>query len=476
MDETSSPDYTFIFEDLSDSIRSGLVWVTKAGLQDAFYVHTAVQDIQLLKRNLPFIPPEIADCIDIASAVYVADKLALRSVRKKTSIRTVIPVRCPEMWAREVVALELQRILYWFTRDNWVIEFTHRTAQPRLAELQPRLISDSETRIGSVEVALWSGGLDSLAGLLNRAAEGVTTRFTLIGTGSSDITHSVQRKIASRAQALITPGRLKLIQVPIRLRDKEIGPTKRIKLSYSQRSRGFVFMLLGAACAYLEGQRALYIYENGIGAINLPFRASETVRDHAVSVNPLSLRRMGNLVSLVIGEPFVFVNPFLLWTKAEMCRILGLRKADGLVWQTVSCDRPRRERPRQCGCCSSCLLRRQALIEAGLADHTPYGVLAEREDQPHHDQDKPRRPFSSTHLQAMLYQVDHLRSLMEDKDPWISLIRQPGHAILEQIVEETAVESRTMGVTSQQIMDLYLRYINEWDGQSRHLLSLGLNT
>jgi len=51
------------------------------------------------------------------------------------------------------------------------------------------------------------------------------------------------------------PGRIRLVQIPIRLDESTA-----LQKEPSQRSRGFVFMLLGAACAYLAGKMTLHIH------------------------------------------------------------------------------------------------------------------------------------------------------------------------------------------------------------------------
>src|SRR5256885_13829390 len=109
------------------------------------------------------------------------------------------------------------------------------------------------------------------------------------------------------------PGHIEHIQIPLRLKQHVDA---RLSKNRSQRSRGFVFTMLGAVCARVQGESTLYVYENGIGAINLPFNRSTVARDHAVSVHPLSLQRLGNLLSMALGTRFTVVNPFLLSTKA----------------------------------------------------------------------------------------------------------------------------------------------------------------
>src|SRR5205085_10815902 len=129
------------------------------------------------------------------------------------------------------------------------------------------------------------------------------------------------------------------------------------------RSRGFVFLLLGAVCALLEGKDELFVYENGIGAINLNYGSPEVGLDQSRAVHPISLIEMSHLVSNTLDAPFAFHNPFLFTTKAQMCEVFNrlpeqfLVQVNRLVSKTVSCDRRSRipKELMQCGCCSSCL-------------------------------------------------------------------------------------------------------------------------
>jgi 7-cyano-7-deazaguanine synthase in queuosine biosynthesis len=502
-DHLADPDYTYVFEDLVDKLKAGKVQVFKHHSRRStlkqYSMRVAVEDEQLLKRRLVYMPPVIADCVDVAAAVFVADKLTGRSVSKRTHIHTVVPVRCPGLWNRNGLITELERILYWFTRDNWTFEFVRRLADPRPSEMQPRLPMQSDEDMHErvdgdcgVEVALWSGGLDAYAGLCNRVQDYPQRSFILFGTGSNDKTQHLQEQLATKLNGILdvraishrkarNTTQLKLVQVPVRLAHGENLPVRKIHRSSGQRSRGFVFMLLGAAYAYLENQRDLYLYENGPGAFNLPYRASETVRDHAVPVHPLSLLRMGRFFSMIIGEPFRFHNPFLLWTKAEMCETIAELPLRQLIWETMSCDRPRREIPSQCGCCSSCLLRRQALLALRLEDRTQYGVLSEMRDIENAKLlplGNHRRPFKASHLQAMQYQVDRLKAIFQSDNPWFSLASRPGYALLEQTVEETAREVEagigSIPVTPKQILRLYQKYISEWTTDVEVALGYGL--
>ncbi len=55
----------------------------------------------------------------------------------------------------------------------------------RLTELQ--MCMPFADPVQPVKVALWSGGLDSLAGLYNQLLAESTTKYTLFGTGANHV-------------------------------------------------------------------------------------------------------------------------------------------------------------------------------------------------------------------------------------------------------------------------------------------------
>lgn len=296
-----------------------------------------------------------------------------------------------------------------------------------------------------VEVALWSGGLDSLAGLLNRTAtDSIGSRYVLFGTGGNSYIHSVQRRVFNSVKQQTSSG-LSLIQLPFRLSGTNGLPKNRYC-----RSRGFVFLLLGAVCSELQGQDHLYLYENGIGAINLPFRSSEVGVDHTRAVHPTSLLKLGACVSQIFGKPFVFCNPFLFWTKAQMCQILKGNKC-AIIAETITCDRRHRQKYFQCGWCSSCLLRRQALAVAGIQDPTRYVV-------PH---SRPAKAAEHAYFLAMQQQYEGFDRLFASPAPCSDFMRS-----FTGLLDFTEPLAKQVGKPEhelqEQILRLYQRYTQEW--------------
>lgn len=429
------PDYTYIFDDITD--QPSRVWVFEHRSKTGNIVTVKVVSDHLSWWSARQMVATVADLVAIGAAVYVADRLSIRPKEQGCTIKVVLPVRCPELLRETEVTELLSEVLFWFTGDNWQFEFKNRC-------LERQMLLPVDVHKHFDEVCLWSGGLDSLAGLLNRLRTYPDRKYLLFGTGGSKYIHGLQSQIAKGVSSQF-PGHTQLVQVPINLRN----PGK-LPHSSSQRSRGFVFLLLGAVCAYLGEADSLCIYENGVGAINLPYRAAEVGLEHARSVHPHSLLLMANLISYLLKKPFSFHNPFQYWTKAQMCEVFMQEALINLVSRTVSCDRRLRQRkqPIQCGRCSSCLLRRQALAANHLPDRTDYMVMEPtREDEPH--------------LAAMLYQVDVFDSCFKTDDPWQSIIRR--HLELHISVAALAKqENVSTNVIKERVLQLYRNYVEEW--------------
>jgi 7-cyano-7-deazaguanine synthase in queuosine biosynthesis len=451
----AGPDYTFIFGDFTDNLASGSMVDHQGGSTARFYV--SIDDCQLAAARGGSIPSQVADLIDLAAAVYFADRFSIRHQGMTCEVEVELPLRHPEVLRRNGIADRLEHVLTWYTGDHWHFDFVRRSAPGRASECQLGL--ELQYRGGqAVEVALWSGGLDALAGLENRLRTNPNGQFMLVGAGGNPFIQGVQKGVAQEVSARHR-GHVGLLQIPVRSAGTASMP------KHSQlRSRGFVFLLIGLAAAYAVGERQLRVYENGIGAINLPFRASEVGLDHARSVHPLSLLRVADFVSAVLEVPVFAENPFLLTTKAEMCQVLADKEWKLVIPQTVSCDSRRREaeKPVQCGCCSSCLLRKQALAAQKIEDRTEYVVPLNR----------PARPEESNHLRAMLCQVEQLRQVLNGPSPWLELIRE--HPTLCEIVDQGSAQADLAPEMMQDgLLRLFHSYISEWD-RARATVAEGL--
>ncbi|MCB9134264.1 MAG: hypothetical protein H6636_02490 [Anaerolineales bacterium] len=438
--EASKMHYCYIFPDLTEKYEELKVidnlnskeYIVKVRVNDAQFANTSSDYVSLL-----------ADLVDLATSVYVSDWILPRKIRETFDVHVVLPLRNPNLFMEPSIYEELTNLLRYYTDDNWDFEFVKRKKKPRGVEEKRKLLWPSE----SPDVALWSGGLDSLAGLVNRIQNNNRPQFTLFGTGGNDQILGKQNEIIRDVRFKFA-AQLNLIQVPLDIKYPSVAPPTNDIF----RARGFTFKLLGAVCALLEGQNSLYIYENGFGAFNLPFTPAENGISHTRSVHPIALIKMGKFISKIFNGPFRFQNPFLFSTKGEMC--LDLIDYSDLAFETISCDGRFRQtdQPSQCGYCSSCLLRRVSLLVALGKDYTEYVVtngnlslaLVER-----------------GHFEAMNYQVGKLIECFEAQNPWESFLSL--YPNMRNFARQIALEQEVSIASIQhRILRLYRTYTEEW--------------
>jgi 7-cyano-7-deazaguanine synthase in queuosine biosynthesis len=223
-------------------------------------------------------------------------------------------------------------------------------------------------------VALFSGGLDSFAGAAQTLYDSPGHNYIFVSGVTNTRQQGAQRAQLNRLR-LKTSAHICHVAIPYGLHWAGVGAE--CKEESSQRTRGFLFLTLGAVSAITAGTKELFLYENGVGAINLPYDRTQVGTYNSRATHPSALLRMEDFVKALTGQKFSVINPFLFSTKAEMCRSAAVQELGEFMALTFSCDGfPVRAKNRgQCGSCTSCLLRRQALELAGLSRYDQNGYL-----------------------------------------------------------------------------------------------------
>lgn len=408
----------------------------------------AIKDSVFLMKGGRRVLPLYADCFDLGSAVQLADWWSQPISTKEGKPRQItinLALRTPENFDSSVVHELLEKTLYWETGDHWKFHFDKRRKLGRAAELQEYMWPESAD-----EIALFSGGLDSAAGSCARLLEEPSKTLLLFGLiGHNSRLMNTQAEVYNRLERRF-PRRV--AWMPVNLPRRRMEPRKNNQLF---RARGFAYLMAGAAAAGIYGKTFTHIYENAPGALNLPFRMSEVgAEDHARAVHPLSLFYMSQLISAIWGINFEFINPFMYSTKAEICSSLLDADLLNLVIQSVSCDRCGRDK-FQCGCCSSCLGRREALAFLGIEDKTIYQTTFAKGEEL-------ARLRARSHFKHMNHQVSEWQKILGKLGAWDRLSRMYP-SLLYDTVTRICRECRT---NTQSMIDPLLgvleRYCYEW--------------
>lgn len=320
----------------------------------------------------------VLDLLCIAAGVYALDRAVKRRKEKgnDSGVRTFsvcFHTSDPDYWNQPEVIEQLIDILAFLTGDVWLISFRKNDAAPS---------STIQTELGidwpfpPRRLALYSGGLDSAAGLANRLLDGVDD-YLLLTVGHQSAIRSVCRSQIKILGCELQEAR-KVAHASLLLR-LDGGVAERLShQEKSQRARAFLFCAAAAVVAHACRIQDIEIFENGVGAINLP--PMEGMLGDGMSTrgaHPGFLNKMSSLVSAAIGSELNYQLPFLWTTKAEMVR--GLMRRPRLAeWAHTSrsCVHTslRARGRRHCGICPACIERRQAFIAAGVPEnpHYPY--------------------------------------------------------------------------------------------------------
>lgn len=408
------------------------------------------------------LTPQLQDLMEVATAAYLADRFAPRrhperseqSVPMNRRIRLSLPVRLPHLWKRRPAQL-LGDLMFCLAADEWEFTFTATAAESAFPQ-QSYLLDVSPER--EAAVMLFSGGLDSYAGAVRQLCD--PEPFHVLVSG---YTHNRMAAEQVAQSKILFEGRRQLghhVAVPYGMPAKVAG----IRLESSQRSRSLIHLSIGALTALSLGRRDFSIYENGIGALNLPFDASQSGWEVSRAVHPKVLSLMEELIGEITGEPFQIRTPFLFSTKAESIVGAEMTRYCHGIRHTFSCDRfPNyRERRRQCGVCSSCVLRRLALETAGFrnaepADEYAYDITADG-FVPH--------PSAAFVLDKFDAQTHRLRQCLDSEQPWLEVSR-----LFPELREvEFLLANRKIGVKDIEasLLSLYARHVGEWSNFSGH--------
>ncbi len=423
------------------------------GLVD-WQMHYKLDDEPIARNLAREVDPVFADLLDLAVAVYVTDRLTPRrpkfapkdGTHWRRSLRLRVAVREYGFWTDPETTDLVHQLLGWLTDDVWAIEFVANLASRRDSETQSRLFVDPPAQ--PTQTVLFSGGLDSLLGA---ASDGLDPEgeLILVSAGTHPRMKGKQAELA-RGLRELTSRRIRQVIIPVGLTKagKEFVEDRRGE--ESQRSRGFVFLSFGAAVAHAAGCDELRVHENGPGALNLPLTPGQQGSMNTRAARPETLAMMEALIARLAGHSFRIVNPAFWLTKAEMCEqaVPGLLP---LMVSSVTCDMGMTRRTKTdplCGVCTSCLLRRQALLASGLKavdeadlDRMPGDGLAASRSQ------------ANPMILAMLEQAREIKRALADPDPWRALTaRYP----------ELGRARRAFDGEPRQFTNLFSRYIDDW--------------
>lgn len=312
----------------------------------------------------------VMDFLFLSSVIYSIDKIVPRDNAQDNWTRNLkldIPVSSLEKWNN--IKDDFQEMISFLTGDNWNIGFKQlQTSLARTTFPEYLKMFDGELKA----VSLFSGGLDSLTGIINWLEENEGD-LLLVGHYDPQVggPKNDQKTLYSQIDSYYD-GRTNLLQVKIGQKPSPPEST--------YRSRSLLFIALGVYAANFIGDEIpLLVPENGTIALNVPLTPSRRGACSTRTTHPYFLKMVRKVISkLGINNPIV--NPFQFLTKGEclsQCSNKQLLKQVAL--DSVSCGKRGHRRDwirktaKGCGRCVPCIFRRASLHKINL-DIESYGL------------------------------------------------------------------------------------------------------
>jgi len=390
-------------------------------------------DIDKLQKYLLYTFPDRAwDYARIAAAVYATDRSVKRPSKKGKDywvrkLRLKLPVTEPDFWKSPDTIKIMTEALYFLTGDDWFFEFISIKRKPSLRYLD----------FGFMETAkyfLYSGGLDSAAGLVKYASEHpqeaiipllIGHRFNMAGKVNSQL-DCIRKNFSNVRKEIVASFKMS-------------SPNNEER---SQRSRNFLFLVIAGIVTVVSKSDSVLVGENGIGAINLPLSTLMISTMATRGTHPTFLQIMSKLSSHVLERQLGYSLPNLYLTKGELVSTLKDKKLEELATSTFSCAHPLREKTaNQCGQCPACIFRRQSLWVAGITERQEFYKHHLFEDDP-----KPITPKASEAICNFLEMIERI-----------------GTSRTKGAIDWIENHCATTGMTATpEIYDLFGRYRREW--------------
>lgn len=335
------------------------------------------------------LPDRVLDLLQIAAMVFCADRMASRGERKSITNKSWsrsfsfhISVLDHDFWKEEKVQSALTEALTFMTGDrSYEFDFVKaekshfeekRYQQLSFFNEESYKVSDAD----KYDVMLFSGGLDSLAGILEELMIKKRKVITVSHKSNNTVTH-LQNE---------------LINVLNRDYDNRILPygfschnKGRASVEETQRTRMFLFSAIAFSVCKCFDKHQFFVYENGVTSLNYPVQTDVINARASRTTHPKTLGLLQRFYRL-FDDCFEIVAPYYLKTKEDIIKLFQKVNRLELIGSAVSCSSTRNKSSvcPHCGCCSQCIDRRFAVYAARLYEYdTEYAedFVHEIEDQ-----------------------------------------------------------------------------------------------
>jgi hypothetical protein len=326
------------------------------------------------------------DFFVIGILIYCTDNLLERESYSidgwAREIEVEFPVNNLKSWTNSKEKLE--KILCFLTGDYWNISFKKSTIKNYYTDLKGRWKSNIQNfnQNEYTFVSLFSGGLDSLVGVidgLEKLKNGEKALLISHFDGSSPGAKIDQERLNEYLYSNYK-NKYDWLQEGVYLHNKD-EDNKDVNKEPSFRSRSILFMAISTLCIDKTPKcNVLTVPENGTISLNYPLTKSRSSTLSTRTTHPFYITSLNELFR-AIGLNVTVINPYDGDTKGELVKRCGNQAIlKGIYKQSVSCGKRGRRMnwdvksgTSHCGVCMPCIYRRAALHVIGC-DNQLYGT------------------------------------------------------------------------------------------------------
>ena len=327
-------------------------------------------------ESIYYLPDRILDLLEIATYIFSGDRSVHRGNREAVeyhawsrSFEYFISVREPDFWNREDVKYNLSQAIEWMTGDkSYSFNFIsgHDTGKAHLFDNECHSMEGK----GNPRILLFSGGLDSLSGLIELLETTDDPIWPISHDSGNPSPRKTQKKLIEAIDNLY-PGRVNHRIFTCHLHDVR-APEE------SQRTRAFLYCSMALGMAVALKQKNFYIFENGVTALNFPKRAGMINARASRTAHPKTLTLLKNTFALILDDNFEIKKPYAFKTKTDVINILKDYNRTDLMNSSVSCSKTFKPLgiATHCGECSQCIDRRFAAYASQTNKDDEGGIYA----------------------------------------------------------------------------------------------------
>lgn len=318
------------------------------------------------------------DLMEIASFVFAADRKASRGSDEVVEAHSWsrifefhIGVRDLAFWTDDEAKILLIELLKFITGDH-NYEFNFYQAD---SELPYTFFDNDDFEVNPenpIRVLLFSGGLDSLAGAIETLE--TTTKDVCL------VSHQTGHPGAKKTQNILYHELKDEYGERVCHYKFECSLTKDQSRDESQRTRSFLYTSIAFAVAVTNGEKSIYVYENGITSMNFPETQDLMNARSSRTTHPKSLALIEKLFSKILEKKFTIQNEYLYKTKTAVVEVIKKNNKQKLIDSSVSCNVTRKKKKgfTHCGRCSQCIDRIFAVHAADVAEFDDSGIYEYR--------------------------------------------------------------------------------------------------